>query len=375
MSRGRDPVLDAIARWRANGLITEELAETLHNDAAGEAQERNRALLQYVLGATAGVVLLMAAGVFIARNWVLLEVPLRCTILGVTGLLLVAGARMLERRERMEPVGVGLRASGLSLLLVAYLYSDEAWSAGSPGALAVAALALLTPWLSLRLSIGRRPGPAAVNTIAAYAFLAVFLDRLGVATDAIVWVLDGVLLLTLAALATRLRAGLGGAAADRALVSFVVSLFGGLILIWWTAVGPLDTDAAIWGLDLWLLLIVAVLLWGIHRAPAALQRSWYPTLLAFTVLIAIVFSFMTLDELHLHGREMAIGPGVIAALGIPYGLRHSKGVVLSSCLAVLAAALALADFGRRSPLASVFILAATAALLFWIATRLARRTP
>lgn len=373
MSRSSDPVLAAIDRWRERGLVGEELAERLRADAAASAQERGRAQLQYTLGATAGLILLLAAGIFIARNWALLGVPLRCAILVGTGALLVAGARPLEARARLEPVGLLLRASGLALVLVAWLYSDEAWEAGTPGAFIVAALALLTPWLSVRLARGRRAGTAAVNSIAAYAFLAVFLDRLGLSGDGVVWVLDAVLLLSLVSLAIRLRAADPSSAVEATLVAFLVSLFGGLVLVWWTAVGPLGIEgSAIWPLDLWLLVIVAVLLWGIHRAPPRLWRPWYDRLLAGTVLIAMVFSFFSLEEVELRGRWMAVGPALVAAVGIPYGLRHSRAVALNACIALLAAAGALTRWGDRGPLSVVLVLGATAALLFGVATRLAR---
>ncbi len=373
MSRSPDAVLKAIEDWRRRGMISSDLADTLRHDAEDVAQEQGRAQLQYALGTTAGFILLLAAGAFVARNWSQLDVAFRCGVLGVAGMALVFGARVLEGRARMEPVALLLRASGLGVMLAAYGYSDNAWDNGSLGAIVVGLLALLTPLASLLLSAGHRAGPTAVNTIAAYGFLAMFLNRVGVDDDAIIWILDAVMVVSLVFLAWRLHSKGDHPGLSRTLVVFIASLFGAMLLVGATLAGPLDVgEEAVWALDAWLVLIVGVLLWGIHRAPPHLRRDWYEPLLASCLLIAIPLAFWTCRELDFSWRWTGVGPGVVGALGLAYGLRHSRAVVWTSCLALLSGAIGIADFGSRSAFSIVVVLGVTAAFLFWLAARLAR---
>ena len=372
MSRSPDIILRAIEDWRRRGLISDDLANTLHSDAEGVARERGRAQLQYALGSTAGFILLLAAGAFVARNWGALGVTMRCGVLALLGVALVTGARLLERRARMEPVALLLRASGLAVLMAAYLYSDNAWEVGSMGAIIVGVASLLTPLLSLLSGTTGRPGPTAVDTIASYGFLAIFLNRIGVDEDAVVWFLDAIMVASLLVLGWRLRSQGDHPSVGRTLTAFIASLFGGMLLVWWTLAGPLNAgDEAVWALDAWLLMIVAVLLWGIHSSPAHLRRSWYDDLLAACGVLAIPLAFWTFSELGFNWRWSGLGPGMLGALGLWYGLRNSRAVVWAACLALLAASIAIADFGHRSALSIVLILGATAGLLFWVAARLA----
>ena len=253
MSRSPDIIVKAIEDWRRRGMISDELAATLHADAEGVAQERGRAQLQYALGLTAGFILLLAAGAFVARNWGTLSVTWRCGVLMFVGLALVFGARLMERRARLEPVALLLRASGLGVLMAAYVYSDNAWEVGSIGALVIGVAALLTPLVSLVLSVTDRPGPTAVDTIASYGFLAIFLNRFGVHEDTIVWILDGIMVVSLLVLGWRIHTRGDHPGLSRGLTAFVASLFGGMLLVWITLAGPLDAgDNAVWALDVWL---------------------------------------------------------------------------------------------------------------------------
>jgi len=374
MSRSPDIIVQAIEDWRRRGMISDDLAKTLHMDAEGVARERGRAQLQYALGSTAGFILLLAAGAFVARNWGTLDVTMRCGVLAAVGVALVLGARLLERRARMEPVALLLRASGLAVLMAAYVYSDNAWEVGSIGAIVVGVASLLTPLLSLLSGSTDRPGPTAVNTIAAYGFLAIFLNRVGVHQDSVVWILDAIMLASLLVLGWRLRTKGDHPGLSRSLTAFIASLFGGMVLVWMTVAGPLDAgDDAVWALDAWWALMVVVLLWGLHASPSYLRRQWYDDLLGACVVIAIPLAFWTLSELGFSSRWSGIGPGLLGGLGLGYGLRHSRTVVWASCLALLAAAIAIADVGNRNAASIVLILGATAGLLFWVAARLARK--
>ena len=142
-----------------------------------------------------------------------------------------------------------------------------------------------------------------------------------------------------------------------------------------TAAGPLELgDETLLALDAWLLLVTALALWAIHRAPAALRSARYSLHLAASVLIAIPLGFGTALEVYdLPGLAAAAVVAGAGACGLWYGLREdARPLVLGSCATIVSAAWYLGvEAGER--LGSVLALAFTAAVFFWIATRLGRK--
>ncbi len=370
--KGDSAVQAALERWISKGLVSAELAHSLREEVASSSVGRARRLAQYVVAITAGLVLLTASGVFLAWSWSDFEVVTRTFILGGVGVALVLLGAAMERRQRQRPVAYVLQTSGLLMLLVAYVHSDQTWSAETPGGVAVGILALATPILSIAASIRRDPVMPAVNAAIGYPFLALFLDRIGVSQDATVWILDGVLLVALSILGVRLRTARPEARwLAGALYAFVASLLAGLVLTGLTAAGPLDAGGdTIYALDVWLVLVVALALWATHRAPEWLRRDWYTDVLAACVLLATVFAFLTLDELGVPSDLLSVGGSAVGALGLYYGVRRgARSVLLTGSLAIV---VSVWIFGieQGGSLGAVAALAFTAALLFWVSSRI-----
>ena len=141
-----------------------------------------------------------------------------------------------------------------------------------------------------------------------------------------------------------------------------------------TAAGPLALgEETLLALDAWLVLVTGLALWGIHRAPEMLRSPRYSLHIAASVLIAIPLGFGTTLEVYdlppLGAAAVLAGAG---AAGLWYGLRRdARPLVLCSCATIVSAAWYLGvDAGER--LGTVLALAFTAALFFWVATRLGR---
>ncbi len=372
----RDDVVveSAIERWTQTGLIGEDLAKRLRNEIVETAAGRSRRTAQYIIAITAGLVLLTASGLFISKSWPLLPTPVRTFILGGAGFALIAVGTAMEPRFRVRPVSYLLQASGLLMLLFAYAHSDQTWPKGTFGGIVAGMLALATPIISTVLSVRRNPIMPAVNAAVAYAFIAFFLDRIGVPEDAIVWILDGVLLVALAALVVRLRsAGPDTPNVATSLYAFVASMVTGLVLAGLTAAGPLSAGGGtVYALDLWLLIITGTALWANHRAPAWLKRPWYDDILAVCVVLAAVFAFLTLDELGVDSDWLGFGSALIGSVALLYGVRTGgQPVLLAGACAVV---ISVWHFGisQAGSLGAVGALVVTAALLFWVASQLGK---
>ncbi len=365
----------ALRRWRDSGLISAELAERLLAEHDSSRQAGRRRFLQYAVSGTAGIILVIAAVTFFAWSWPNLGPGVRtCVIAGAgTGTLLL-GMR-LETARRFVPVTYALQTTGLILLLAAFMYSTEAWENTTAGGVVVGLLALATPAATIPVFVRRNAVMPAVSAALAYVFLAAFLFRaFDLDADIVIWILDGALVATLAVLGFLLHPGRAESVSRRALYAFAVSLYAGYPMVGMTAVGPLELDDnALLALDVWLLVVTALALWGIHRAPAALRSARYVYHIAASVLLAIPLGFgTTLGVYELPPLGAAAVIAAAGAAGLWYGLaRDARVLVLCSCATILSAAWYLGvDEGER--LGTVLALAFTAILFFWVSTRLGR---
>jgi hypothetical protein len=129
-------------------------------------------------------------------------------------------------------------------------------------------------------------------------------------------------------------------------------------------------ERVVYPLNLWLLIIAALTLWGIHAAPPALQRAWYERQLGLVMLAAIPLFMYTSQEVWNAPAEVtALIVGALGALGLFYAIRTgARSTLLASCIAVLAAAWQY-GLDRGGALGVVLALTASAALLFWVSTR------
>jgi len=156
------------------------------------------------------------------------------------------------------------------------------------------------------------------------------------------------------------------------LAAFAVSLWAGLVLALMTGVGPLDMgEDAVLAMDVWLLLVVAVTLWGIHLSPSEFRRAAYETNLALCVGVGTVLAMVTAGETWDLGIEGAAAAGaVVGAMGMAYGLRWSaQQVLVTGALAALLATWVFA-FNQAGALGGVLALLISAGVLFWISTRI-----
>jgi hypothetical protein len=330
--------------------------------------------VQYALASTGALILLVAAGVFGDWLWPRLDARGRTVALAAAAVAVYGCGLLMGRGERRRAASYVLQITGLLILLGTYVYSESAWANSTVGGMVIGVLALATPLLTAPRSFLRRdPVMPAAHLALGLAFLATFLARaFDMAADTITWVLDGVLLVLTLVLANQLRDVSDPGDADWALNAFVTALYAGFVLVTLTGLGPWNLEQeVVYPLNVWLMLIAALTLWGIHAAPPALQREWYERQLGVVMLAAIPLWFTTSIEVWDAPAEVtALLVGGLGALGLWYAIRQgARSTLLASCLAVFSAAWYY-GMDRGGALGVVLALAASAALLFWVSTRI-----
>ena len=310
MASARDILMAAIDRWSEAGLLEPSLEAELRQDVTSSTARERARWSQFIVAGTGAVVSLIAAGVFLGWAWPVMDVAARTMVLIAVGLALDLLGIRLERRDRWTPASYLMQTAGLGILLGAGAYSVDAWPNATAGGVLIGLVVLLVPLVGGWHSVRRNPVMPAIHVAAGYAFFGLFLNRaFDLSGDEIVWILDAVLLLSVMVLLRRIR--LRGTEGDSewALNAFVASLYAGLVLVFFTAIGPLNmTDDAVFALDLWWVTVVGLTLWGIHGAPPALQRSWYETQLGWSVGLGTIFVFATANAFDFSNCSMARAP-------------------------------------------------------------------
>jgi len=284
----------------------------------------------------------------------------------------VLGVR-IEGGHRWLPASYLMQTSGLGLLLSAYAYSGQAWLDQTPPGIAIGVLALVTPILLAPRAMRTSVVMPAVHLAASVAFLAIFLDRATtLSDDDIVWVLDLVLAAAIAGLVAVLRRDPEGARHPWALNAFVMAMFGGFFLIFWTGVEVLGlTDDVIYPMDVWLGLTVGLTLWGIHRAPDGLRREWFGLLLAWLMLAWIPFGLISAYELFgsIDAEVAVLAVSGVAALAFAHASRHGLRASMAASTFAFIVGLWVWAVDRGGALGAVAALVVTAGLLFWVSGR------
>lgn len=372
MSLSQRHVEVALDRWERAGLLDAPTGERLRAEARAHEAMQTRRRARYLIASVAAFALFLAASFFAARAWPLLDDATRTLILLVAGAAVYALGSALELRRRWFPSALLLQAGGLAVLLVATIYSAEHWPHGGAGGIAFGIVALVSPMVVLIRFHGRDPITHALHTAFAFPFAAVFLTRAGgLDFDIVVWILDGLAVAAVAALALRLPA-LEREDADSALAALSAALLSGLVLALLTGLGPLDLgERGVLPADAWLVLMAVVTLWGLHRAPSTLRRGWFETQLALCVLLAVpLVAFTTIEALDWPIEASALAQAALGALALRYGLRFAtRGVLVGGALA-LAVGAWIYGLERGEALGTIGALVATAALLFWVSTRI-----
>jgi hypothetical protein len=363
----------ALKRWVQKGLLEPEKAQALAREVEEDAKGREGQWAQYLLAATGGAVLIVAASTFLAWVWPDLGYPGQTVTLGAIGLALLALGIRLPKKGRLGPVAYLLQLAATVLVIMAFVHSEKAWADGSLAGWIVGLLALAMPFLLMTLAIKDRGMLAGLQASLSFVFLFLFMDRaLGLSEEPVLWILDGILLGILAFLAFTLR---DREVPDWVLGTFFTLLLSSIILIAISSEVIWDLeDSAIYPMDLWLLTVAGLCIWGSQPStPNHLKREWYLPLLALCVLVAIPFGFITtLETLDTGPTAAALTVAAIGVAGLAYSLpRGVQVVAATSCVALLVAAW---YWGAEmsGALGAVFALLAVSIVLFWGATRLGK---
>lgn len=372
MARHDRGVERALHRWARTGLIDEGLAEKLRREARSEHEAATLRVGQLVTAVLGAIALFLAGALFVSQTWPALSEGARTVTLGVLSIAVWVLGRMVGSRERWTRIGEILQVVALYLVGFALVYSDNAWSDGTTGARIVGVLSLLVP-LALAPACWRGSvGLVAAHTGSVFVFVALFLDRtLGLDFETIVWTLDALLLVGLAVLWFRVR-DQWNRGVHRALVAFTTGLYVGLVLIFFTGAGVLDLgEATIWGLDLWWLAMVGLTAWGAARTEGDAERDVIESHMALCVLLGTFFlGFTGAEALEAPTEVWAAMAAVVAVAGLAWGLRVRNIPTLVGSTASMIGVLWVYALDRVETRTAVLAMVLTAALLFWVASRI-----
>lgn len=365
-------VFAALERWEQKALVSPELAERLRHEVVEAAEAGTARLSQFLVAGAAAVVLVIAGGVFVDWAWPLMDEAARTLFLLAVGLAVQLWGARLESRRRWLPAALLMQTAGLGVLMTAFLYSGNAWEDLTPAGIATGVGALAVPLALGPRTLRTNVVMPAVHLGFGMGFVAVFLDRATpLEGNDIVWVLDAALLALTLGMAALLRRDPAGERHPWALNTFTMAIYAAAILIVATASGPLDLEAeVIYALDVWLLVVAALTLWGIHRSPLGLRRDWFESQLAYCMLLWIPFGgFTALEALDGPPETVLAFVTPVAVAGFGYALRfRTRGLLFTSAIAFVAAAWIWAA-DRGGALGVVAGLALAAAVLFWVSGR------
>jgi hypothetical protein len=378
MAQDGRQVYEAIERWEDKALIDRELAARLRDEVAESAEVGTARMTQYLVAATGAVVLLIASGLFLDWAWPRMGEVARTGLVAAVGMGVHLWGARLEIKRRWTPAALLMQTAGLGILVAALVYSKNAWPDGTPGGVGSGLAALVIPLILAPRSFRANAVMPAVHLCFGLGFLSIFLDRSTfLSFNSIVWVMDGVLLATSLVVVELLRRDPGGTRRPWALNAFVAAIYAAAVLTAMTAQGPLDLEArTFYPMDAWLALVVALSLWGIHRAPPGLRKDWFEAQLAYAVLLWIPLGFGTaLEAMDGPAALALLMVGGVAVAGFAYAMRvRSRRIMATSALAFIAAVWYWAvDIGGA--LGAVAGLVFAAAFLFWLSGRVGSWAP
>ena len=373
MVRSSSPVLRALTRWETKDLVSPELASALREEVEEELKGESQRWAQFALAATGGAVLMIAGATFLAWVWPEMGYAGQSITLGIIGVLVLGlGVRLLGP-PRLIPVAYLLQISAPVLLVMALAYSENAWPDRTFGGVVVGVVSLVLPFVIVMLAFRKDPVLGALQAIFSFLFFFLFLDRaLGMGMEASLWVLDGLGLLGLGWLGYRLRDPQGP---EWILNTFFAFLYASLFLVFLS--GELLWDLGefvIIPADVWLLTVAGVSLWALQEGvPVHLRRDWYERQLAYCIVLAIPFSFITtLEAMSAGPNTAALTLAGIGGAGLWFSIpRGIRSVLLASCLALLIAAWYYGG-EKAGALGAVLALTGMSVILFWGAARLGR---
>jgi hypothetical protein len=288
--------LRAIDRWEGKGILSQPLAVSLRAEVESEGWSESRRWSQYLLAATGGAVLLIAAGTFLA--WVLPELGFggQAITLALAGVVILALGIGFTAWARWRPVAYFLQVAGPIMIVMAAAWSENAWPDRSLQAVAAALVVMIAAVAALAVAVRKDDLLVALQAPLFFLYLFGALDRaLGLDTNVILWALDGLLVVALAITGFRLRKP-GGPV--WLLGAFAAFLYSSLVLMLFSSLVIWDMDRfAVIPLDIWLLAVGGLSVWGLQGSvPEHLRNDAYERQLAYVILLWIPFGFFTTLE-------------------------------------------------------------------------------
>lgn len=361
-------VFAAIRRWEDKTLVDGALADRLRAEVAESSAAGTQRLFQYVLAATAAVILLIASGVFLDWAWPRMTELLRSALLALAGLAVHLGGTRLEGRQRWLPAGYLMQTAGLVLLAVALAYSERAWADASAGGIAVGLVALAVPFALGIRTLRLNDVMPAIHFAMGLEFLVIFLDRATPLQDqSIIWIVDGVLLAAMVGVLMLLRRDQNLERHPWALNAFSVALYAGFVLVLFSAEALNLGDDVVYALDAWLILTVSVTVYGIHWAPEGLRRETFGSQVALLQLAWIPLGFAsTVGVVDGPPEAALVAVGGSGVAGFLYARQNRVRAILAVSALSFVSGAWYWGVERGGALGAVFALAATAVLLFWL---------
>ena len=362
----------AIDRWESVGFVSHDTAEALRQESQEARRLLARRLGQWFVAALGAFALVAAAVLFADRNWEDLTEGARTVIVGVGGAAAYAVGLLVRNRYRLRPTGNLIQFAGLSVVLASLIYSMNAWADGTAGAVIVGLIAVVVPAVTAPVALRQGEATTGMHVVLLLLYLAVAMDRgLGMEMDGIVWVLDAVLLVVIIGVWFGIRRW-PVQHRERALVTLGVSFWAGLVLAFFTGVGPLDlSDQALYATDVWAALMLGVTLWGIHGAPEEYRREAYQAQLAAMIFVAgLLWMFTAAEVWNMDADGFALMGAIWGAAGLVYGLRFGNTQALS--LSALPALIGIWVFAVESAgaVGGIVALLISAGMLFWVSARI-----
>lgn len=373
MSRDHDAVLAAIERWQSTSTIDADTAARLRAVENAYAEASSSRTSQYVLAITGSIVLLIAGGVFLSWAWPQLGDLGRTLVLIAGGAVATGVGLRLEGEDlRWRPTSYALQIAGMGLFFFAYGFSEDVWRDQSMAATVFGIILLTIPIVLAPRAMRRDPVMPAVHLAVGLAFLAIFLARsTPLSEDAVIWVLDAVLLGAVLVLSRLLRTDLDGRRHPWVLNAFITAMGIGFVLVALTAAGPLSLTDGTWlAMDVWWALSLGLTVWGLERGGPLFERPAFERLLALQVVGWIVLGLGTAHETFDGGP--ALGTLMVSGFAVLAFLysdpRRLDSVMLSSAVAFVIPIWWWA-IDAAGALGGIAALVGTAALLFWAAGR------
>lgn len=340
-----------------------------------EGWTESRRWSQYLLAATGGAVLIIAAGTFLAWIWPEMGFAGQSVTLTVVGAALLALGVALTTRSRWPGVAYLLQVVGPVIIAMAAAWSENAWPDRTVGGIGAGLLVLATTVVALGVALRKDTLLVALQAPLAFLFLYVALDRaLGLEVKTSLWILDGILVVALAVTAFRLRRP-GGP--TWLLGAFTAFLYAAVVLLLFSGIIVWDMDRfAVIPLDIWLLVVAGLSVWGLQEGvPEHLRQDGYERQLAYCIVLWIPFGFFTtLAAMRAGPNVAALTVAAVGGLGLWFALpRGSRGVLVASCLTLLAAAWYYGAT-KAGALGAVGALGVMAAVLLWASSRMSGPT-